>query len=88
MSGPPTPRDYLRGPDWQVYCKDCLHKSYADMETLVDAGFGDTPLIELRFVCSACGSRNVDGVCTGTRYGMNAESGTMRPPLRRDRSDG
>jgi hypothetical protein len=55
------------------------------MEVLVDAGYGDTPLIQLRFKCSTCGSRNVDGVVTGTRYGMDAASMTLRPPLRRER---
>jgi hypothetical protein len=85
LPNPPTPRDYLRGPDWLTYCKDCLHRAYADMEALVDAGYGDTPLIQLRFKCSACRSRNVAGVVTGTRYGMDAASKTLRPPLRRER---
>jgi hypothetical protein len=55
------------------------------MEVLVDAGYGDVPLIQLRFRCSAYGSSNVAGVVTGTRYGMDAASMTLRPPLRRER---
>jgi hypothetical protein len=42
-------------------------------------------LIQLQFKCSTCGSRNVDGVVTGTCYGMDAASRTLRPPLRRER---
>jgi hypothetical protein len=41
-------------------------------------------LIELRFRCSACGSRSVGGVVTGTwTVWMRIEQ--RRPPLRRDR---
>jgi hypothetical protein len=54
------------------------------MEALVNAGYGDVPLIQLRFRCSDCVNRNVDGIVIGTHHGMDAASKTLRPPLRGD----
>lgn len=85
MSDMPTARAYLRGPDLSVYCRACLHRAYADMQALVDVGHGDTPLIQLKFKCSACGSDDIGRVVTGTRYGVNAAAADQRPPPAQDR---
>ena len=40
----------------------------ADLARLVADGFGDVPLIELRFRCAKCGSRDVFSVVSGARF--------------------
>jgi len=48
-----------------VWCKGCHQQKVADLEALIEAGKGDTPLINLRWRCSRCGStRLTDWVCT------------------------
>jgi hypothetical protein len=47
-----------------VWCKACRHRRDADLEALIAAGRGDTPLLELRFRCTACRSRLTDFVVT------------------------
>lgn len=61
----PTPRMYLHGPDLAITCNACLHSTHADMAALVAAGKGDVPLIELRFRCAKCGSRDTFSAVTG-----------------------
>jgi len=48
--GLPTPRSTLRDDTAGVlmWCKRCQHNSEADLQQLVDAGKGDTPLRALR----------------------------------------
>jgi hypothetical protein len=61
----PTPRSTLRaGYRVLVWCKACRHRANADLQRLVDAGRGDTPLIRLRYRCSNCpgGPRFTDWV--------------------------
>jgi hypothetical protein len=41
---------------------------YADLAWLVATGYGDTPLRELRFVCSGCGSDDTFAVVCGARH--------------------
>jgi hypothetical protein len=63
--GLPTPRSTLRnGLCVFVWCKACRHRADADLQRLVDAGRGDTPLIRLRYRCSNCrsGSQFTDWV--------------------------
>jgi hypothetical protein len=48
-----------------VWCKACRHQADADLETLIAAGRGDTPLRALRFRCTSCRSRLTDFVVTG-----------------------
>ena len=61
----PTPRRYLNGPDLLVWCETCRHRAFADMGSLVAAGSGDTPLVQLRWRCSVCGSTAVQAKVTG-----------------------
>ena len=63
----PTPRTTLssRYVVVLVWCKSCRHQGEADLQGLVDAGRGDTPLVELRWRCANCRSRLTDFVCTG-----------------------
>jgi hypothetical protein len=65
--GLPTPRSTLRaGLGVLVRRTACRHRDYADLQRLVDAGRGDTPLIRLRYRCSNCagGSPLTDWVVT------------------------
>ena len=45
-------------------CWSCKHQRDADLAGLIAAGRGDTPLVQLRWRCAACGSRRIDMVCT------------------------
>jgi Zn finger protein HypA/HybF involved in hydrogenase expression len=45
-----------------VWCQACRHQAPADLQALVDAGRGDVPVKDLRFRCTACGSRRTDQV--------------------------
>ena len=48
-----------------VRCMACRHRSYADLQKLVEIGRGDVPLIKLRYRCSGCGSsEHTDWVVT------------------------
>ena len=62
----PTPR--TTAADLSVTCNACLHSANADLAQLVADGFGDVPLIELRFRCAKCGSRDVFSVVSGARF--------------------
>ena len=55
--GLPMPRSTLRDDHARVlvWCKSCRHEADADLQKLVDAGKGDTPLIHLKYRCSRCG---------------------------------
>ena len=57
-----------------VWCKSCHHQDVADLEALIAAGRGDTPLINLRWRCGRCGSRLTDWVCS-SRYALAAKPG-------------
>ena len=50
----PTPRTTTN--DLAVTCNACLRSADADLAALIAAGYGDTPLRNLRFVCSGCGA--------------------------------
>jgi hypothetical protein len=45
-----------------VGCKACRHQAPADLQTIIDAGRGDVPLLHLRLRCTKCGSRLTDNV--------------------------
>lgn len=64
----PAPRTTLRTGyvRVRVWCKSCRRQRDADLQSLVDAGKGDIPLIHLRFRCSNCGSGLTDFVVTAT----------------------
>jgi hypothetical protein len=64
--GLPTPRTTEN--DLAVTCNKCLRSDYADLAWLVATGYGDTPLRELRFVCSGCGSDDTFAVVCGARH--------------------
>lgn len=59
----PTPRLYAGTSNTvAVTCRDCRHSTELDMAALAQTRHADTPLIELRLRCSACGSAAVDRV--------------------------
>ena len=45
-----------------VWCKACHHQAPADLQAIIDARRGDEPAKDLRFRCTACGSRLTDHV--------------------------
>ena len=47
-----------------VWCKACYHQTPADLQSLIDSGRGDVPLLHLRFRCAQCGSNLTDQVVT------------------------
>lgn len=64
----PTANLYAKsGPDFALICGDCPHTAVVDYAALIAAGKGDVPLVDLRFRCAKCGSRNVTGVVSGAR---------------------
>ena len=76
MSGElPTPASTLRADYVRVRldCRSCLHTGSADLQKLIDAGQGDTPLVKLRWRCAECGSRSVNAMVTPKR--MTPKSG-------------
>jgi hypothetical protein len=59
---PPTPRTTLRAHyRVTIYCKHCTNSSQLDLPALIAAGYGDTPLLDLRLKCQRCGSFEHDG---------------------------
>ena len=64
----PTPRTTLRTSYVRVlvWCKSCRYQRDADLQALIDAGRGDSPLVELRFRGANCGSGLTDFVVTAT----------------------
>ena len=59
----------LAGHVLSVICNACQHAMDADQPALIAAGRGDVSVIELRFRCGACGSRNTSIVVSGSRIG-------------------
>jgi hypothetical protein len=49
-------------------CFSCFRSVYADIPGLIAAGYGDTPLRSLHFVCSGCGSDDTFAVVCGARH--------------------
>ena len=66
----PTPRSTLQARYVRVLltCWHCRHQTDEDLQGLMDAGRGDTPLVRLRWRCSNCGSRRVDTVEIGRAH--------------------
>ena len=50
-------------------CNGCQHAVEADQPALIAAGRGDVPVVDLRFRCGACGSRNTGVIVSGSRTG-------------------
>jgi hypothetical protein len=70
IAGPlPTPRSILAAQHLRLAltCRACLHRTDADLQSLVDAGRGDRPVIGLHWRCSQCSSRKVDAVIMSKR---------------------
>lgn len=61
----PTPRTTTN--DLAVTCNACLRSADADLAALIAAGYGDTPLRDLRFVCSGCGSADTFAFVSGSK---------------------
>jgi hypothetical protein len=75
----PTPRSTLRAEYVRVHlsCRASQRQRDADLQALVDAGHGDTPLVQLRWRCSECHSARIDMVCMS--------KGSTVVPWRKDR---
>lgn len=41
-----------------AFCADCNHNAEIDLSHIVARGLGAVPLVELKFRCTACGSRS------------------------------
>jgi hypothetical protein len=56
----PTALSSLKG-DHVVtaFCRNCDHNAKVDLAHIVARSLGAVPLIELKFRCTACGSRDV-----------------------------
>ncbi len=50
-----------------IVCNGCQHAVESNQLALIAAGRGDVPVVELRFRCGACGSRNTSVVASGSR---------------------
>jgi hypothetical protein len=53
--GLPTARDYREVHMVHVICAPCNRPARLDLEAVIAAGHGDTPLIKLPLRCSVCG---------------------------------
>ena len=52
---PPTPRTSAAAHvTVTAYCKHCTHGAQLDLPALIEAGHGDTPLLELPLRCEQC----------------------------------
>jgi hypothetical protein len=52
---PPTPHTTVAAHcGVNAYCRHCSNKAPLDLEALIQAGHGDTPLLELPLRCSEC----------------------------------
>jgi hypothetical protein len=58
-----APGDHCRIDLDQLLRRDLSVPRDADLAGLIAAGRGDTPLVQLRWRCAACGSRRIDMVC-------------------------
>ncbi len=50
-------------------CNGCQHAIEADQPALIAAERGDVPVVDLRFRCGACGSRNTSVIVSNSRTG-------------------
>jgi hypothetical protein len=62
----PTPRTTLAARYVRVMltCWHCRHQADADLQSLIDGGRGDVPLVQLPWRCARCKSDRIDMVCT------------------------
>lgn len=42
-----------------LMCANCDREAKANLAAIIHKGLGDTPITDLKFKCSACGSRTV-----------------------------
>jgi hypothetical protein len=47
--------------------RNSRHQTDVDPQTLIDLGRGDRPLIDLRYMCTNCGSERTDWVVASRR---------------------
>lgn len=70
MSSPayPTARTTLKaGLSLSAICQACQHGAEIDLAALIASGRGDVPLLDLRFRCARCGSRDCQAVVSGAK---------------------
>ena len=53
-----------------IVCNGCQHAVEADQPVLMAAGRGGVPVVDLRFRCGACSSRNTSIVVSSSRIGQ------------------
>ena len=59
-----------------LMCANCDREAKADLAVIIQKGFGDRPITELKFKCSACGSLSVHP------HLSSASADRFRPPPR------
>jgi hypothetical protein len=60
-----------------LMCGNCDHEAKADLAGILRRGLGDAPITDLKFKCSACGSKTVHprlSSATADRYRPPTES--------------
>ena len=65
VSDLPTARDYKGNHRLVVWCRACRFQRELSFRSLVNDGRGDTPIINLRFRCTNCGSHMADAAVSG-----------------------
>jgi hypothetical protein len=74
----PTARDHKGKYRLVVWCRACRLQRELSFKSLVDDGRGDSPVINLRFRCTNCGSRLTDAWCQ-VAICYAAEIGWLQP---------
>ena len=69
-AGPPTPRDYLGLHTVHATCNACGRWAKLDLQTMIDRGQGDTPLIKLPPRCQICQHVGHSLTVSGRSYGV------------------
>jgi hypothetical protein len=64
----PTARDYLGVHHVDAVCSHCNRRQDLSLDTLIAAGLGDVPLVELPLRCSQCGQRGHKIIVSGRPY--------------------
>ena len=67
-----------------LMCGNCDHEGRVDLAAIVQRGLGHVPIIELKFRCSACGSKTVHPRLSSASSASSASADRYRPPRYRN----
>ena len=56
-----------------VTCNECSNSQHGDLVALERAGGDDTPLVDLKFKCSRCGSLDTFALVGGSGHGYASD---------------